>query len=224
MPSWWISIRMRTPYTFTRRAKMTMRMPRASLVLSVQIADPGRVDCEEIGAMNPVCELLGVDDIQLDVDVPDKARLLQRIAALLSRRQGLSEARGPGRPHGPRATGLDGSGSRRRDSARAHASVRRSSRRVRANEGCRPLRRARRQTCFDLSGAAGARSKQPNAICSSCLPLRRCSATEAFATSSGRPGPEHGKRASCRVAGFASAGERFDRRDTHSSARSGSSQ
>ena len=42
--------------------------------------------------MNPVCELLGVDDIQLDVDVPDKARLLQRLAALLSRRQGLSEA------------------------------------------------------------------------------------------------------------------------------------
>ncbi len=53
---------------------------------------PDRVKCEEIGAMNPVCELLGVDDIQLDVDLPDKARLLQRIAALLSRRQGLSIA------------------------------------------------------------------------------------------------------------------------------------
>ncbi len=42
--------------------------------------------------MNPVSELLTVDDIQLDVDVPDKARLLQRMAALLSRRQGLSQA------------------------------------------------------------------------------------------------------------------------------------
>ena len=42
--------------------------------------------------MNPVCELLTVDDIQLDVDVPDKARLLQRVAVLLARCQGLSEA------------------------------------------------------------------------------------------------------------------------------------
>jgi nitrogen PTS system EIIA component len=42
--------------------------------------------------MNHLCELLGVDDIELDVDAPDKARLLQRVAALLSRRQGLSEA------------------------------------------------------------------------------------------------------------------------------------
>jgi len=42
--------------------------------------------------MNQLCELLSVDDIELDVDVPDKARLLQRMAALLSRRQGLSQA------------------------------------------------------------------------------------------------------------------------------------
>jgi nitrogen PTS system EIIA component len=41
--------------------------------------------------MNPVGELLGRDDIQLDVDVPDKARLLQRIAALLARRLGLTD-------------------------------------------------------------------------------------------------------------------------------------
>jgi nitrogen PTS system EIIA component len=41
--------------------------------------------------MNPVGELLGLDDIQLDVDVPDKARLLQRIAALLARRLGLTD-------------------------------------------------------------------------------------------------------------------------------------
>lgn len=42
--------------------------------------------------MNPVGELLGIDDIQLDVDVPDKARLLQRIASLLARRLRLSDA------------------------------------------------------------------------------------------------------------------------------------
>jgi PTS system nitrogen regulatory IIA component len=42
--------------------------------------------------MNPVGELLRIDDIQLDVDVPDKARLLQRIASLLARRLHLSDA------------------------------------------------------------------------------------------------------------------------------------
>jgi PTS system nitrogen regulatory IIA component len=42
--------------------------------------------------MNPVGELLGIDDIQLDVDVPDKARLLQRLASLLARRLHLSDA------------------------------------------------------------------------------------------------------------------------------------
>ena len=41
--------------------------------------------------MNPVGELLGRDDIQLDVDVPDKARLLEWIAALLARRLGLTD-------------------------------------------------------------------------------------------------------------------------------------
>lgn len=42
--------------------------------------------------MNPVGELLGLDDIQLDVDVPDGARLLQQIATLLARHLGLSDA------------------------------------------------------------------------------------------------------------------------------------
>jgi PTS system nitrogen regulatory IIA component len=45
------------------------------------------VEHEEV---NPVSELLGLDDIRLDVDVPDKAGLLQLLAVLLSRRQGLS--------------------------------------------------------------------------------------------------------------------------------------
>ena len=40
--------------------------------------------------MNPVGELLRVEDIHLDLDVPDKERLLERIAALLARRHGLS--------------------------------------------------------------------------------------------------------------------------------------
>ena len=42
--------------------------------------------------MNPVGELLRVEDIHLDIDVSDKERLLERIAALLSRRHGLSDA------------------------------------------------------------------------------------------------------------------------------------
>jgi PTS system nitrogen regulatory IIA component len=42
--------------------------------------------------MNPVGELLRVEDIHLDLDVSDKGRLLERIAALLSRRHGLSDA------------------------------------------------------------------------------------------------------------------------------------
>ena len=41
--------------------------------------------------MNLVGELLGPGDIQLDVDVADKAELLQRIASLLARRLGLSD-------------------------------------------------------------------------------------------------------------------------------------
>ena len=42
--------------------------------------------------MNPVGELLGLGDIHLDVDVSDKARLLQRIASFLAQRLGLSDA------------------------------------------------------------------------------------------------------------------------------------
>lgn len=57
-----------------------------------QTAWPDRADYEEIGEMNPVGELLGLDDIQLDVDVPDQAGLLQRIASLLAQRLGLSDA------------------------------------------------------------------------------------------------------------------------------------
>jgi PTS system nitrogen regulatory IIA component len=41
--------------------------------------------------LNPVGELLRIDDIQLDIDVPDKARLLKRIASLLARRLHLSD-------------------------------------------------------------------------------------------------------------------------------------
>ncbi len=41
--------------------------------------------------MNPVGELLDVEDIHLDLDVSDKERLLERLAALLSRRHGLSD-------------------------------------------------------------------------------------------------------------------------------------
>ena len=42
--------------------------------------------------MNPVGELLSVDDIDLDLDLPDKGALLQRIAAMLARRHHLTEA------------------------------------------------------------------------------------------------------------------------------------
>ena len=41
--------------------------------------------------MNPVGELLGLGDIHLDVDVSDKARLLERIASLLAQRLSLSD-------------------------------------------------------------------------------------------------------------------------------------
>jgi len=42
--------------------------------------------------MNPVGELLPVEDIEVDADVPDKDRLLERLAFLLARQSGLSEA------------------------------------------------------------------------------------------------------------------------------------
>jgi PTS system nitrogen regulatory IIA component len=42
--------------------------------------------------MNPIGELLAVDDIELDLDVPDKEALLGRIADMLSRHLGLSRA------------------------------------------------------------------------------------------------------------------------------------
>ena len=42
--------------------------------------------------MNPVGKVLGLDDVELDVDVPDSAGLLRRIAALLARRVGISDA------------------------------------------------------------------------------------------------------------------------------------
>lgn len=42
--------------------------------------------------MNLVGELLGIDDIELDLDVSGKAALLERIAAMLARRRRLVEA------------------------------------------------------------------------------------------------------------------------------------
>ena len=47
----------------------------------------GRADSE----MNPIGELLRVEDIYLDLDVSDKGRLLERLAALLARRHSLSD-------------------------------------------------------------------------------------------------------------------------------------
>ncbi|HKE38496.1 MAG TPA: PTS sugar transporter subunit IIA [Casimicrobiaceae bacterium] len=42
--------------------------------------------------MNPLCELLGTEDILLDLDVRNKDELLQRVSELLARRHGLSSA------------------------------------------------------------------------------------------------------------------------------------
>lgn len=42
--------------------------------------------------MNPLAELLSVDDVRLDVDATDKEALLAKIAGMLSRRQNLSQA------------------------------------------------------------------------------------------------------------------------------------
>ena len=42
--------------------------------------------------MNPVGELLGIEDIELDLDVSGKEALLARIAAMLARRGRLGEA------------------------------------------------------------------------------------------------------------------------------------
>ncbi len=40
--------------------------------------------------MNPLAELLSVDDIRVDLDVPDRQSLLKQLSGMLSRRQGLS--------------------------------------------------------------------------------------------------------------------------------------
>ena len=42
--------------------------------------------------MNPVGELLRIDDIRLDLDISNKAQLLEEIAVLLAARHGLSES------------------------------------------------------------------------------------------------------------------------------------
>lgn len=42
--------------------------------------------------MNPVGELLVLDDVRLDLDVSTKAQLLDQVAALLATRHGLSKA------------------------------------------------------------------------------------------------------------------------------------
>jgi len=41
--------------------------------------------------MNPVGELLALDDVRLDLDVSTKAQLLEQVAALLATRHGLSK-------------------------------------------------------------------------------------------------------------------------------------
>lgn len=42
--------------------------------------------------MNPVGELLRVEDIEIDADLPDRDRLIARLAFLLGRQSGLSES------------------------------------------------------------------------------------------------------------------------------------
>jgi nitrogen PTS system EIIA component len=42
--------------------------------------------------MNPVGELLEIDDIRLDLDIANKSQLLEEVAALLAARHGLSRA------------------------------------------------------------------------------------------------------------------------------------
>jgi len=42
--------------------------------------------------MNPVGELLRIDDIRLDIDITSKSQLLEEVAALLAVRHGLSKA------------------------------------------------------------------------------------------------------------------------------------
>ena len=42
--------------------------------------------------MNPLGDLLTLDDVRLDVDVSSQAQVLEQIAALLATRQGLSKA------------------------------------------------------------------------------------------------------------------------------------
>ena len=54
--------------------------------------EPGHAECEEIDEVNPVGELLRFDDIQLDVELPDKPRALRHIATMLARRVGLPDS------------------------------------------------------------------------------------------------------------------------------------
>ena len=54
--------------------------------------EPAHAEFDKMGGMNLVGELLGPDDVQLDVDVRDTTRLLELVASLLARRVGLSEA------------------------------------------------------------------------------------------------------------------------------------
>ena len=54
--------------------------------------EPDRAEFDKMGSMNLVGDLLGPDDVQLDVDVRDATRLLERVASLLVRRAGLSES------------------------------------------------------------------------------------------------------------------------------------
>ncbi len=42
--------------------------------------------------MNPIGQLLGIEDVRLDLDIANKARLLEETATLLAARRGLSPA------------------------------------------------------------------------------------------------------------------------------------
>ena len=139
-------------------------------------------------AMNPVGELLRVDDIRLDLDVSNKAQLLEA-----DRRPARGAARTiqgahSGEPDGARATGLDGRRSRVRHSARAHESVRDCDGRVRANEVRHTLRRTRWQAGVGLSRPHRSAQGERSASATPRHRRRHVQRPRVFATSSG-PAP-----------------------------------
>jgi PTS system nitrogen regulatory IIA component len=52
---------------------------------------PDVIDQAASDIVNPIGELLALDDVRLDVDVSTKAQLLEQVAALLATRHGLSK-------------------------------------------------------------------------------------------------------------------------------------